>query len=111
MESNGNKVEEYIKTRSGAQIRSHAQKYFLKIQKEYPDQDPYEVFKCKAPEVLEETIFMKNKGDSEDGAGSHSQEFRHSHPPTSHCDDNQEDDKEMEEVKNEDSAIFSNSVK
>jgi SHAQKYF class myb-like DNA-binding protein len=78
------KVEEYIKTRSGAQIRSHAQKYFLKIQKEYPDQDPYEVFKCKDPEVLEETIFMKNKGDSEDGAGSHSQEIRDSHPPSSH---------------------------
>ena len=53
------KVEEYVHTRSGAQIRSHAQKYFLKIQKEYPDQDSFEVFKNKTPEFLEDTIFMK----------------------------------------------------
>ena len=59
------KVEEYIQTRSGAQIRSHAQKYFLKIQKEYPDQDSFEVFQTKTPEFLETTIFMK-KRDSDD---------------------------------------------
>ena len=53
------KVEEFVQTRSGAQIRSHAQKYFLKIQKEYPDQDSFEVFKSKTPEFLEDTIFMK----------------------------------------------------
>lgn len=53
------KVEEFVQTRSGAQIRSHAQKYFLKIQKEYPDQDSFEVFKNKTPEFLEETLFMK----------------------------------------------------
>jgi SHAQKYF class myb-like DNA-binding protein len=67
------KVEDYIQTRSGAQIRSHAQKYFLKIQKEYPDQDPYEIFKCNSPEFLEDTIFMKNKGDSDDVLSSNSQ--------------------------------------
>ena len=27
------KVEQYVKTRSGAQIRSHAQKFFTKLQK------------------------------------------------------------------------------
>ena len=64
------KVEDHIKTRSGAQIRSHAQKYFLKIQKEYPDQDSFEVFKSKTPEFLEDTIFMKKKGDSDDDVTS-----------------------------------------
>lgn len=66
------KVEDYIQTRSGAQIRSHAQKYFLKIQKEYPDQDPYEIFKVKSPEFLEDIIFMKNRGESDDNLSSNS---------------------------------------
>ena len=34
------KVEEYIGTRTGAQIRSHAQKFFNRIQKEFKVQDP-----------------------------------------------------------------------
>ena len=55
------KVEDYIQTRSGAQIRSHAQKYFLKIQKEYPDQDSFEVFQTKTPEFLETTIFYEKE--------------------------------------------------
>jgi SHAQKYF class myb-like DNA-binding protein len=66
------KVEDYIQTRSGAQIRSHAQKYFLKIQKEYPDQDPYEIFKVKSPKFLEDIICMKNKGESDDNLSSNS---------------------------------------
>ena len=33
------KVEIFIGTRSGAQIRSHAQKFFTRIEKEYPDVD------------------------------------------------------------------------
>lgn len=75
------KVEEYIKTRSGAQIRSHAQKYFLKIQKEYPDQDSFEVFKSKTPEFLEDTIFMKRKDDSDDEDSSNSKNgIRQSEP-------------------------------
>lgn len=57
----------HIGTRTGAQIRSHAQKYFMKIQKEYPEQDSFEVFKSKSAQFLEDTIFMKNKDDSEDG--------------------------------------------
>ena len=34
------KVEEYISTRTGAQIRSHAQKFFNRVQKEYKVQNP-----------------------------------------------------------------------
>ena len=33
------KVETFIGTRSGAQIRSHAQKFFTRIEKEYPEVD------------------------------------------------------------------------
>jgi hypothetical protein len=33
------KVEIFIGTRSGAQIRSHAQKFFTRIEKLYPDVD------------------------------------------------------------------------
>mmetsp|Transcript_17443 Transcript_17443/g.16648 ORF Transcript_17443/g.16648 Transcript_17443/m.16648 type:complete len:90 (-) Transcript_17443:805-1074(-) len=33
------KVEEYIGTRTGAQIRSHAQKYFQRIEKELNGED------------------------------------------------------------------------
>lgn len=29
------RVEDYVKTRSGAQIRSHAQKYFIRIQRKF----------------------------------------------------------------------------
>ena len=32
--------------------------------------DPFEIFKSKTPEVLEETIFMKKRGESEDMASS-----------------------------------------
>jgi hypothetical protein len=32
-------VESYIGTRSGAQIRSHAQKFFTKVEKEHPGKD------------------------------------------------------------------------
>jgi SHAQKYF class myb-like DNA-binding protein len=75
------KVEDHIQTRSGAQIRSHAQKYFLKIQKEYPDQDSFEVFKNKTPEFLEETIFMKKKGESDDGMSSNSKSIARPQTP------------------------------
>ena len=33
------KVETFIGTRSGAQIRRHAQKFFTRIEKEYPEVD------------------------------------------------------------------------
>ena len=34
-------VEAYIGTRSGAQIRSHAQKFFTRIEKDHADSDEY----------------------------------------------------------------------
>ena len=40
---NWKKVENHIGTRSGAQIRSHAQKFFGRLQRMYPDKDPLEV--------------------------------------------------------------------
>jgi SHAQKYF class myb-like DNA-binding protein len=105
------KVEDYIQTRSGAQIRSHAQKYFLKIQKEYPDQDPYEVFRNNSPEVLEDTIFMKNRGDHEDDISSNSHRVKQvvsSHPPEGNsC---QEEEKEPQENKDEEVSDFAKSV-
>ena len=36
------RVEDYIGTRTGAQIRSHAQKYFLRIEKELNGEMPEE---------------------------------------------------------------------
>lgn len=33
------RVEDYVKTRSGAQIRSHAQKYFIRIQRKFKGGD------------------------------------------------------------------------
>lgn len=95
------KVEEYIQTRSGAQIRSHAQKYFLKIQKEYPDQDSFEVFQTKTPEFLETTIFMKKK-DSDD-MSSDEDEDKNEHPltPVNH---------ELHNAKDDPSFEFSKSV-
>lgn len=110
MESNGNKVEDYIQTRSGAQIRSHAQKYFLKIQKEYPGEDPYEVFKSKTPEVLEDTIFMKNKGESEDGVSSSSKRFKRRENSSSSEREEQSISIEKEQSKEEESISFTKSV-
>jgi hypothetical protein len=34
------KVEQYVKTRSGSQVRSHAQKFFNKLQKGNQHQEP-----------------------------------------------------------------------
>ena len=36
----GNKVESFIGTRTGTQIRSHAQKFFNRIRKEHKTEDP-----------------------------------------------------------------------
>lgn len=36
------RVEAFIGTRSGAQIRSHAQKFFTRMEKELPGKDPDE---------------------------------------------------------------------
>lgn len=107
MANNGNKVEDYIQTRSGAQIRSHAQKYFLKIQKEYPGVDPFEIFKSKTPEVLEEKIFMKKRGESEDMESSASNKVpSHVQPPSPKI----TEPKPQQEHKEENSDDFSKSV-
>lgn len=34
------KVEQYVRTRSGSQVRSHAQKFFNKLQKMNHNQEP-----------------------------------------------------------------------
>lgn len=107
------KVEDYIQTRSGAQIRSHAQKYFLKIQKEYPGQDPYEVFKNQTPEVLEDTIFMKNRGESEDGVSNNSHRERYVASPPSpkiSMEPPQKEEKKEEEDGDDESISFTKSV-
>jgi SHAQKYF class myb-like DNA-binding protein len=104
------KVEEYIQTRSGAQIRSHAQKYFLKIQKEYPDEDPYDVFLDKTPEVLEDTIFMKNKGESEDGVSLNSRVTRNHLQPQSPKVKHTEEMKEGNLPNDQESVDFSRSI-
>jgi len=106
------KVEDYIQTRSGAQIRSHAQKYFLKIQREYPDQDPYEIFRNNSPEFLEDIILMKNKGESDDVPSNGSHNIRT--PNLQQMNENKEEENEKEVVEdNEDDEKneFSNSVK
>ena len=105
------KVEEYIQTRSGAQIRSHAQKYFLKIQKEYPDQDAYEIFKNNSPEFLEDTIFMKNRGESEERGSSSSHQVRQTITPPQTNPKEERSEKEVHEEKEEDPDFFANSVK
>jgi len=105
------KVEEYIQTRSGAQIRSHAQKYFLKIQKEYPDQDPYEIFKNNSPEFLEDAIYMKNRGESEERESSSSHLIKHSANHHSSTGKDEKSEKEVQEEKEEEDNSFANSIK
>ncbi len=107
------KVEDYIKTRSGAQIRSHAQKYFLKIQKEYPDQDAFLIFKNNSPEFLEETISMKNRNDSEEDKSELSlkQKSQNSNPADSSLDQAQEVSTEKPKAQGFDDNEFANSVK
>lgn len=34
------KVEKHIGSRTGAQIRSHAQKFFIRIKKQFPNEEP-----------------------------------------------------------------------
>ena len=47
------KVESHIGSRSGAQIRSHAQKYFTRIEKEHPQSDIDEYINQKARAIFE----------------------------------------------------------
>jgi len=47
------KVETFIGTRSGAQIRSHAQKFFTRIEKEYPEVD-IDIFIDNKAKVIQE---------------------------------------------------------
>ena len=65
------KVEDCIKTRSGAQIRSHAQKFFNRIQKEFKTEEPLE-FILNNPENL---VVSKVEEPSRD-MGSISAELR-----------------------------------
>ena len=37
------KVEKHIGSRCGAQIRSHAQKFFIRLSKKYPKEDPLDL--------------------------------------------------------------------
>ena len=78
-----------MKTRSGAQIRSHAQKYFLKIEKEYPGQDSYEIFMSHKTEDLEDRIYMKRKSADGHSASSPHESFQGSFS------DNAEDPNEL----------------
>ncbi|CAI2386552.1 unnamed protein product [Moneuplotes crassus] len=106
------KVEEHIKTRSGAQIRSHAQKYFLKIQKEYPDQDAFQIFKNNSPEFLEETIYMKNRDESEENKSNHSRKVVPSEPcEIAHEDNPKKEDNSQPKAESFNDNEFANSVK
>lgn len=75
----------------------------MKIQKEYPDQDSFEVFKSKTPEFLEDTIFMKKKGDSDDEESSNSKSIIRPHIPTPKA-------QEVCEIKNDENFDFSESM-
>ena len=56
------KVEIFIGTRSGAQIRSHAQKFFTRIEKLYPDVDIDQYIENKAKAIQERKA---NAGDNQ----------------------------------------------
>ena len=55
-------VEAYIGTRSGAQIRSHAQKFFTRLEKDHADPDEY--IRNKAKQLRE----AKSNGVARDGS-------------------------------------------
>lgn len=51
----------HIGTRSGAQIRSHAQKFFTRIEKEYPDVDIDTYIQNKAISIRERKALNGDK--------------------------------------------------
>ena len=59
------KVEAHIGTRSGAQIRSHAQKYFTRIEREMPDGDIEAYINAKA-QALRDRKTMGGEPDNHD---------------------------------------------
>jgi Myb-like DNA-binding domain len=67
------RVEDYVQTRSGAQIRSHAQKYFIRIQKKlkgnsgmYLNQTEDQCNTNKGFELFRQTIAMYEDGVKDD---------------------------------------------
>ena len=70
------KVEIFIGTRSGAQIRSHAQKFFTRIEKEYPDVDIDMYIDNKAKVIQERKALNPLNMEDNDGATSNQEESK-----------------------------------
>ena len=68
------KVEIFIGTRSGAQIRSHAQKFFTRIEKEYPDVDIDMYIDNKAKVIQERKALNPLDMEDNDDATSNREE-------------------------------------
>ena len=68
------KVEIFIGTRSGAQIRSHAQKFFTRIEKEYPDVDIDMYIDNKAKVIQERKALNPLNTEDNDDATSNQEE-------------------------------------
>ena len=73
------KVEIFIGTRSGAQIRSHAQKFFTRIEKEYPDVDIDMYIDSKARVIQERKALNPLNMEDNDDASNHEEESKGSH--------------------------------
>jgi hypothetical protein len=70
---NWKKVESYIGTRTGTQIRSHAQKFFNRIRKEYSTEDPSKfVVENMSDETIKRIVLehcgeaVSNEGEEKD---------------------------------------------
>jgi SHAQKYF class myb-like DNA-binding protein len=62
---NWKKVESYIGTRTGTQIRSHAQKFFNRIKKEYDTEDPSKYVIDHMSDESIRKIVLEHCGDDE----------------------------------------------
>ena len=58
---NWKKVEEHIETRDGAQIRSHAQKFFNRLQKQIVSKDKEEISSSNTDDSIIEIYLSKRK--------------------------------------------------